>query len=103
MNENVYFLSDKQIIVECGARIKSVRLKQNLSQCALATMAGISLSSVQKVERGEPVSILVFMSVLRQLRMLDIFSDLLREEQLSPSELFKLQGKVKVRKRASKS
>ena len=103
MNENIYFLDDNQILFRCGERIKQWRLKQNVSQSALASRAGISLSSVQKVERGEPVSIAVFMKVLRHLRKLEIFSVFLEEERLTPSEYFRMQEKVKIRRRASKS
>ena len=103
MNENIYFLSDKQILRESGVGIKRWRLKRNITQSALAEQAGISLSSVQKVERGEPVSILVFIKVLRHLRKLEVFSDFLEEEKLTPSEIFKLQEQIKLRKRASRT
>ena len=51
--ENIYMLSDATILAKLGARIKSTRLKQNITQENLAISANISLSSVKKIENGE--------------------------------------------------
>lgn len=100
--ENIYILSDAMILAKLGARIKSTRLKQNITQESLAMSANISLSSVKKIENGEIKSFDSFLRVLRVLGKLEIFQSMIDEEQLSPSEYYELVNsrKKSVRKRA---
>ena len=98
---NWYTLSDPAILLELGKRIKEYRLRRNMTQKILAVRSGISVLSVQNLEKGQPVSMLTFLSVLRSLRILENLEGLLPELPLSPGELLKLQGKH--RQRASKS
>ena len=100
--ENIYRLSDATILAKLGARIKSSRLKQNITQESLAISANVSLSSVKKIENGEIKSFDSFLRVLRVLGKLDIFQSMVDEEQLSPSEYYELVNSTKkvTRKRA---
>ena len=95
-------LSDATILAKLGARIKSSRLKQNITQESLAISANISLSSVKKIESGEIKSFDSFLRVLRVLGKLDIFQSMVDEEPLSPSEYYELVNSTKkvTRKRA---
>ena len=95
-------LSDATILAKLGARIKSSRLKQNITQESLAISANISLSSVKKIESGEIKSFDSFLRVLRVLGKLDIFQSMVDEESLSPSEYYELVNSTKkvTRKRA---
>jgi len=95
-------LSDATILAKLGARIKSSRLKQNITQESLAISANISLSSVKKIESGEIKSFDSLLRVLRVLGKLDIFQSVVDEEQLSPSEYYELVNSTKkvTRKRA---
>ena len=95
-------LSDATILAKLGARIKSTRLKQNITQESLAISANISLSSVKKIESGEIKSFDSLLRVLRVLGKLDIFQSVVDEEQLSPSEYYELVNSTKkvTRKRA---
>lgn len=95
-------LSDATILAKLGARIKSSRLKQNITQESLAISANISLSSVKKIESGEIKSFDSLLRVLRVLGKLDIFQAMVDEEQLSPSEYYELVNSTKkvTRKRA---
>ena len=100
--ENVYMLSDATILSKLGARLKSIRLKQNITQESLAISANISLSSVKKIENGEIKSFDSLLRVLRVLGKLDIFQPMVDEESLSPSEYYELVNSTKkvTRKRA---
>ena len=100
--ENIYRLSDATILAKLGARIKSSRLKQNITQESLAISANVSLSSVKKIESGEIKSFDSLLRVLRVLGKLDIFQSMVGEEQLSPSEYYELVNSTKkvTRKRA---
>ena len=87
---NIYMLSDAIILSKIGDRLKSIRLKQNITQQSLAKAACVSLSSVKKIEKGEIGSFDSFLRIVRTLGQLDIFLPLIEEEQLSPSEYYKI-------------
>ena len=97
--EDIYALSDAQIQKRIGEKIKAVRLKQNITQDSLAESSSISRSSIQKVESGEIKSFDTFLRVLRTLGMLDDISRLCQEEQLSPSEYYKMVNSAKKHRR----
>ena len=69
---------------------------------SLAEQSQISVSSVKKIENGEIGSFDSLMRVFRILGELDIFSPLLKEEEMSPNEYFEFveASKKKKRKRA---
>ena len=96
-------LSDGMIQSKIGERLKAVRLKQNITQQALAEESGVSLSSVKKIEKGEIGSFDSLLRVLRTLGKLDVLLPLVEEEQLSPSEYYELVNKANKaqRKRAA--
>lgn len=101
MND-IYSLSDTQLRMCIGRKIKSIRLKRNITQSSLAEAASISLSSVKKVENGEIGAFDILLRILRTLGMLESISSLIEEEQLSPSEYYEIvnKSKKKTRRRA---
>ena len=48
-------LSDVAILSRIGNHMRSARLRQNITQQSLADAAGVSLSSLKKIEKGEIV------------------------------------------------
>ena len=101
---NLYSLSisNSAIIEEVGKRLKEYRFQRKLTQQELADQAGISLFSVTQVEKGKSVTLTVFLSVLRVLRLLDNFELFIPEIGISPIELLKLKGKKPKRIKKSK-
>lgn len=101
--DDIYSLSDTQVQKRIGEKLKSVRLRQNITQKSLAEEADISLSSVKKIENGEIGSFESLLRVMRVLGELDTIQNLINEEQLSPSEYYELvnAGKKGSRKRAA--
>ena len=97
--DSIYSLSDSQIQKKIGEKIKSIRLKQNITQDSLAESASVSRSSVQKIEAGEIKSFDTFLRVLRTLGMLDEIYHLCEEEQLSPSEYYDMVNSANKNKR----
>lgn len=100
---NIYTMSDIQIQSRIGQKLKSARLKQNITQERLAHDADISLSSLKKIEAGR---IGTFENLLRYLRSLGEFEwirPMVEEEKMSPSEYYQMQSSTKrnARKRAS--
>ena len=96
-------LSDTAILQRIGVRLRSARLKQNITQQALAEEAGVSLSSVKKLEKGEAGSFDPLLRVLRTLGLLDVLAPLTEAEQPSPNEYYRLVNgaALKQRKRAA--
>ena len=97
--EDVYMLSDAMILTKIGEHLKALRLKQNVTQQSLAEEAGVSLSSVKKIEKGEIGSFDSLLRVLRTLGKLDVLQPLVEEEQLSPSEYYEQVQKAGTHRR----
>ena len=102
MADNIYMLADGEIRRRIGKKIRNLRLRQNITQMSLAEQSQISVSSVKKIENGEIGSFDSLMRVLRILGELEIFSPLLKEEDMSPNEYLEFveASKKKQRKRA---
>lgn len=88
--DDIYMLADTIIMARIGNHLKTVRLKQNVTQQNLANSAGISLSSLKKMEKGEIKSFDSFLRILRTLGKLDVLQPLVDEEQLSPANIMNL-------------
>lgn len=102
---NIYSLTDNAIQQKIGDRLKSLRLRQNISQAHLAKDAQVSLSSVKRIENGEIGTFDSFIRILRTLGTLEIFQILVEDEQMSPNEYYEFlnSAKKKTRKRAAKA
>lgn len=98
-------LSDAEITNKLSAKIKELRLKQNISRQDLSASSGVSVSSIVRMEDGEIKSFESFLRIVRSLGKIEIFTPMLQEEEMSPNEYYKLvhSAKAKQRKRASKS
>lgn len=105
MVEDFYMLSDTEIVKRISAKLKEVRLRQNISRQDLAESSGVSVSSIVRMEDGEIKSFDSFLRILRTLGKMDILLPLVEEEELSPSEYFNAvqAARKKIRRRASKS
>ena len=104
MLNNIYILTDTELCNRIATKIKTVRLKQNMSQTELADKSGVSISTIKRMEDGEVKNFESLIRVLRTLGKLDVFVPLVEEEQLSPNEYYELanQENKPKRKRASK-
>lgn len=86
-------MSNSAVVQEAGKRIKELRLRKNLSQKQLAEQAGVSVFTIAQIEKGKSVSFVLFIAVIRVLRLLDNMELLLPKPEVSPIELLKLQTK----------
>src|SRR5262245_58821759 len=65
-------LTDQAILRELGSRLAAARLARNLTQAALATEAGVSKRTVERLESGEVAARLSgFVRVCRGLGLVD--------------------------------
>ena len=92
-----YGMSDKGILVEIGTRLKSKRLRKNLSQQELAERAGISRNTVSDMEGGGSTTPHNFIRTLRVLDSLDELEHLLPEPAMSPVQMLRMKGKIRMR------
>jgi putative transcriptional regulator len=98
---NYYFMTDKAIMAEIGVRLKGLRLRRNRTQQQLADSTDLSLNVIKGLEAGRgKLSSLI--AVLRELDGLDALDLFIREEQISPLQLAKQQGKKRQRATGSR-
>ena len=96
-------LTDEAILRELGSRLAAARLDRNLTQIQLAEEAGVSKSTLQRLESGEVATQLSgFLRVCRVLDLLERFEALLPEPALSPIAQLKKQGRRRQRAKRSK-
>jgi transcriptional regulator with XRE-family HTH domain len=93
-------MSDSAILQELSRRFKELRLRRDTQQKELAENSGVSLGFIQRFERGENISVLNLLKIMRQLDLLENLEQLIPEQPISPMLLKKIQMK-KSRKRAS--
>ena len=95
-----YGMSDKAIVRDIGKRIRQMRLNKNISQNTLSEKIGIHRVTLSKIERGQQISLLTLIQIMRGLGELQRLENIVLEDIISPIQLAKLQGKK--RKRASR-
>lgn len=93
--------TDEAIMGELGARLRRLRLRQNVTQGDLATEAGVSSQTVRKAEDGGSVRLSSLIRLMRALGVGGGIQGLVPEESPSPLELLDRQGRE--RQRAARS
>ena len=95
--------SDTALMERLGAFIKHHRLLQNKTQEQLAREAGIVRSTLSLFERGGNISLLVFIQLLRALKLLPLLQEFQIRQQVSPLQLAKMERSKKARARQTKT
>ena len=90
-------LSDEAVLQELGQRIARYRLNRNMTQDALATEAGVSTPTVQRLENGQSTQASNLIRILRALKLLDNVDALVPEPAISPLQQARMQGKTRQR------
>lgn len=93
-------LSDNAVLELLGQRLAETRLLHNQTQAELAAQAGVSKSTLVRMEAGKSVQLINLIRVLRSMQLLENLDLLIPEQQSSPLDMLKLQGKK--RQRASR-
>lgn len=90
--------TDDAILTEIGLRMARLRLEHNWTQAQLATQAGVSKRTVERLEGGAVATQLSgFIRVCRVLDLLDRLETLIPEPVPSPLEQLKLRGRQRQR------
>jgi transcriptional regulator with XRE-family HTH domain len=91
------------ILGELGGRLAKIRLDRNLTQAQLATQAGVSKRTAERLESGAVATQLSgFIRMCRVLDMIERFDLLVPEPVPSPVEQLKLAGRKRQRASAAK-
>ncbi len=97
--ENGSWGDDDEVLAELGRRLAPERPNRNQTQASLAEEAGLSLSSVKRIEAGASTQFVAVIRMLRALGLLDNLDGLLPEPQLSPLDALARRGKERQRAR----
>lgn len=79
-----------------GERLKQARLNSDQTQAEVAELAGIARKTVSNAEKGK-AQLEVFVAILVALNLTDQLDLFLPEQNVSPIQLAKLQGKKRQR------
>lgn len=88
-------LSDGEIRRRLGQKIRHLRLRQDFTQVSLAEQAQVSLTTLKRIEKGDISYFDSLMRVLRILGELDVFSPLIKEDEMSPNNISSLSRQAK--------
>ena len=91
-----FSLSDTAIEQELGERIKSLRLRKNITQQALAERTALSLGTIKSLEAGKS-KLATLIAVMRELDALDQLDQFIPPPEISPLQLAKMRGKSRQR------
>ncbi len=88
------------VLRELGARLKAVRLRQNLRVKDLAARAGVGARTIDRMEAGYSVGTDTLVRIMRGLGRIQAFEAFIPPPEPSPYEIDRLKGKQ--RQRASR-
>jgi DNA-binding XRE family transcriptional regulator len=94
-------MNDAGILQQIGRFIKSTRLNQNKSQEVLAQEAGLNRWTIVQIEKGESVTLITLVQVLRALDAIYVLEHFEVGDEISPIEYARI--KKQERQRASRS
>ena len=91
-------MSNTAIIGLIGKYVKQQRLDKNITQEQVAEDAGVNRWTVGKIERGDSITLLSLIQILRALDLLNVFEKFQYERKISPIEMVKFES-TKIRAR----
>jgi transcriptional regulator with XRE-family HTH domain len=100
---DIYAFTDAALLQDIGKKVRQFRLAKNMTQKDLAKFSGVSLSSVASLERGDSVSLMTFVRLVRAVDGLHLFQPFFEKPEISPIAYAKILDAQQKRKRASKS
>ncbi len=85
------------VLREVGARLKALRLQQNLRVKDLAADAGVSPRTIDRLEAGGNIGTENLVRVMRGLGRLQAFEAFIPVPEVSPYDIERLKGRVRQR------
>jgi len=99
MTKYIAFKTDQELVAELAARVSQERVRQNITQQALAELSGVTYSTIRHFERSGKIGLERLVALLRALKKLDELEHFLAPVPISPMERLK-GASPKIRKRA---
>ncbi|MGH8131741.1 MAG: helix-turn-helix domain-containing protein [Steroidobacteraceae bacterium] len=90
-------LTDAAVLQELGVRLARQRIDAGFTQANLATQAGVSKRTLERVEAGHGAELVTLIRLLRVLGLIDGVESLVPDPPPSPIALLKRQGKRRLR------
>lgn len=86
-------ITDQEIFVILGQRVKEYRLAEKKSQQTLAQLSGVSCSTISHFEQGYStnISLKSFMTILRAMGLIDELEKILPELPMNPEIVKKIE------------
>jgi transcriptional regulator with XRE-family HTH domain len=101
--DNWLFLTEREILIEIGERLKKIRLLHNLTQKELSVETGLSVSTISLIELGKSTTVDSLIRILMRLNRIKDFESVFRVgENLELKSKFEKAKLKSERKRASK-
>ena len=95
-------MSATALAEKIGERLKRARLNRDLTQSEVATLAGVARKTVLNAEKGK-VQLNIMIAMMMALELTDQIDLFLPEQEISPLQLAKLQGKKRQRASGQRS
>ena len=104
LSDNIWITSsDPALMKIIGSFIRHHRLLQNKTQVQLAKEAGVARSTLSLLEKGGNAGLLVFIQLLRALKLLHLLQEFQVTRRISPIQLAKLERSERLRARSKDS
>lgn len=85
-------MTDKAIVTHICLQLRQLRLDQNITQEQLAERSGLGRATISRIEKGQAVSLLTLVQLLRALNSLSLLDAFQRvTPEISPLQLLKEQ------------
>jgi transcriptional regulator with XRE-family HTH domain len=90
-----YFDTYDAIIKEFGRRIKDERLSQNIKRESLSEQTGVSISTIDRIEKGEDVKFSNIIRILQGLGLVENLNLIIKEYHVDLKKMFDNQTQRK--------
>lgn len=96
MTMNNYAISDKTILSDLGNRLRSLRIRRNITQETLAEMTLLSVGTIKSLEVGK-AKLSTIIAVLREMDALHELDNFIPQTTISPLEMASRKSRERVR------
>lgn len=83
-------MTDRVIVTHICSQLRQLRLDQNMTQEQLSERSGLGRATISRIEKGQAVSLLTLVQLLRALNSLNLLDAFQRvTPEISPLQLLK--------------
>ena len=85
-------MTDTAVVTHICLQLRQLRMDQNITQEQLAERSGLGRATISRIEKGQAVSLLTLVQLLRALNSLNLLDAFQRvTQEISPLQLLKEQ------------